>query len=176
VCSITKNTSAIGKVVIASPIVAVLLVVAFIILAFTAGVFWKSETTSFEDFYGVDSGLNSSLKIAGMTLDEIVALDINNVNDFYYSYNSVLGSDSFEFKGHFYLSQEDYYRLKTAFTNAPEFKITHSTTTVTGIFEIIPETESYISKTSVDVWRKSIIEFSDTDCSFYFDLSGICYT
>ena len=173
-CTVTKNF-------IVLPLIVVVLFFTFIILsACTAGVFWESRIDVFDNFSGADGNLH--LRIAGVTIDDITESDIHNVEGFYYSYQSVLLSDSFEFKGHFTFSEESYNDIKNAFLTAPEFNEVRYDTPqsieygMTGEFVIDTTIPRYETKTSVDEWNTIIIRFNDETFSFYFDLAGMYET
>lgn len=146
----------------------------------TFGHFWKSEVNDFDEFCGTDEFLQ--IKIAGLTLDDITSLDIRSVDDFHYYSNFIIFHDSFEFKGRFVFSEEDYNTLKGKFVSAPEFNTRiysqseSSINGMTGSFDWIDGVPLWESETTVDNWEKSIIEFCDDDHSFYFDLVGVDYT
>ena len=147
-----------------------------------SGTFWKSETDNFSEFSRADPSLNDRLDFLGGNIDEINSLEIQSVENFYYSYQSVLLVDTFEFKGHFVFSEESYQVLKNKFIQAPEFDIAlyssseHSASSMTGCFEWNNDVPSYECTTDVSSWDKMIVEFCDDDKSFHFDLIGICYT
>ena len=158
------------------PIISVFLVTLWVVFVFwfvfIVGCFWESETSDFDTFEGSDEQLNTLLDIAGLNVDDITNMDIQSVDNFYYYYHSYPTYSAFKFKGNFNLTEEDYYTLKTAFLDAPEFEKIAETDT-SGCFEINSEAPKYESKTTVDTWNNCIIKYSDTDCSFYFDFDGI---
>ena len=169
-------------------LVALILIFAFIMYValtfsglFVAGNFWKSETGDFSEFSSADKSLNDNLKIAGMTIDDIIALDVTGVDEFHYYYQAYMLYGSFEFKGHFAFSEEDYEILKDKFVDAPEFEIelyspAEHSSEMTGCFELNTEIPMYESGTTADSWDKIIIEFCDSEKCFYFDLVGAFYT
>lgn len=175
--SITSNKSLISKSLILLPILGILLFLTFVVLCvFTVGVFWESKTTDFNDFSGTDTGMY--VRIAGLTIDDITESEIKNVEEFYYSYNSVFLADSFKFKGKFTFSEERYHEIKNAFLTAPEFSEVKydvqqsSEYGMSGEFIVDITLPMYVSKTSVERWEKVIIRFNDETLSFYFDLDG----
>ena len=168
--------------------VALVLIFAFIMyVAITvsavllAGNFWKSETGDFSEFSSADKSLNDNLKIAGMTIDEIITLNVTSVDEFHYYYQAYMTYGAFEFKGRFVFSEEDYEILKNKFVDAPEFEMAlyssaDRSSEMTGCFELDAEIPMYESKTTADSWDKIVIEFCDDEKCFYFDLIGAFYT
>lgn len=149
---------------------------------YVSGTFWKSATDNFSEFSRADPSLNDRLDFLGGNIDEINSLEIQSVENFYYSYQVVLLVDTFEFRGNFVFSEESYQVLKNKFIQAPEFDIAlyssseHSASSMTGCFEWNNDVPSYECTTDVSSWDKMIIEFCDDDKSFHFDLIGKCYT
>ena len=179
----TKKASVFIKCVALILTLVVLFWCAIVLVGFSiGGNFWKSETNDFDEFTRADPSLNDRLDFLGGNIDDIIALEIQNVEDFHYYYQSVLLVDSFEFRGRFVFSEESYQVLKNKFIQAPEFYIASSTSSddgassITGCFEWNDEIPSYERTTNVSSWDKVVIQFSDLDNSFYFDLIGDCYT
>ena len=149
---------------------------------YVSGTFWKSETDNFSEFSRADPSLNDRLDFLGGNIDEINSLEIQSVENFYYSYQVVLLVDTFEFRGNFVFSEESYNILKNKFIQAPEFDIKlylpseSVASSMTGCFEWNNDVPSYECTTDVSSWDKMIVEFCDDDKSFHFDLIGKCYT
>ena len=166
-------------------LILVFIIMAYAVLTFSglfiAGDFWKSQTDDFSIFKSADPSLNDCMKIADMTINDIIALEIVNVENFHYYYQAYMLHESFEFKGYFVFSEEHYTFLKSKFENAPEFNYEPNPSTsyipeMTGCFEFDEEIPMYESKTAVDSWDKVVVECCDSNNSFYFDLVGTLYT
>ena len=146
------------------------------------GAFWKSKTYDFSQFCYVDTSADDSIKVAGLTLTEIIGCEIVEAEDFHYLYCSRIGVDNFIFYGSFRFSEKSYNRIKTAFIDSPEFEIIDNSSQhfsnmeTAGMFCLNSQVPSYESKTSVDRWITNTIVFCDENNSFYFELEGYCYT
>jgi len=176
-----KNTV---KKIIALILICLLIAWCFLVTAaFTViGVFWRSEVLDYESFYAIDEELDYNVRIAGLSLSEIILEGTEQAEDFYYCYKSQLGAEILEVRGKFYFSEQGYNKLKSAFSNANEFsEVIYSEEeqirfNMTGGYDRKRDIPAYESSTSVDDWKRMIIRFSDSDRAFYFDLSGVCYT
>ena len=172
-----KNSS-ILQAVLLTPITLITVWSLFVVSGISMGNFRKSETKDFENFSEVDYYLENGMTVAGLSLGDITDAEINNVEDFEYSYSSKLLFSTFSFKGYFAFSENSYNEIKNAFLSAPEFnEIKQSENEpigyeVTGHFEIDHSISKYETKTSVDEWKKCVIYFNDESFSFYFDLIG----
>lgn len=150
---------------------------------FTAlGVFWQSETRDFENFDRVDEHLDSQLSVAGLKISDIIEMDIEKVDNFYYSSRSQLGCEKFAFVAEIHLSNQEYDELKLTFSTAKEFKEKtfslqeQQTFNMTGFYEFNTDVPPYESSTTVDFWDTMIIRFCDSEKKFSLDWQGVCYT
>ncbi|MBO5906562.1 MAG: hypothetical protein J6Q85_00215 [Clostridia bacterium] len=151
--------------------------------AFTvAGAFWQSETDNYEEFAKVDEYLDLNLEVAGLRLSDIIELEIEEVENFYYSYRSVMAADVFAFVGDFYFRENSYNELKMVFKDACEFEETILAENeqlelgVTGYYVFNSTIPTHEISTSIDYFKSLKISFCDEKMAFYIDLSGECYT
>ena len=160
-----------------------LLIACFIIvvLLFTfPSSFWKSETEDFEEFETVDAELDDSMKIAGLRISEILESEVENVSDFYYSYDSALFYIRFGLRGRIEFSEQKYLRIKNAFKDAEEFEERifsleeQERFGMSGEYVFDSSVPSYESATFVDCWHTLKIHFNDEEKCFYFDIFGDC--
>ena len=154
-----------------------------VFLSFTSvGAFWHSETDDYTQFDKIDPYLDSAVSIAGLKLSDITNLEIENVENFCYTYQSQIGCERFVFSGEFYFSDESYDSVKKAFSNACEFENVvlppedQIELGITGYYDFNREILQYESKTTVDEWDGVYIGFNDSDRCIHFNLRGYCFT
>lgn len=154
-----------------------------IVLTFTSsGAFWSSETDDYSRFNMVDPYLDKLVLIAGLKLSDITDLETENVEDFYYQYQSQVGREKFVFSGKFHLSNKCYESVKETFSGAREFENVilppkeQVELGVTGYYTFDFDTPQYESSTTVDEWDNVYVGFNDLEQCIYFNLHGYCYT
>ena len=150
---------------------------------FTAlGVFWQSETHNYTEFNRVDEHLDSQLAVAGLKISDIIQMDVEKVENFYYWSQSQLACEKFVFTAKLYLSEQGYKELKSSFSTAKEFK--EKTFSVqeqqklgmTGYYELYADIFLHESSTTVDFWDTIVVNFCDSEKIIKIDWRGCCYT
>ena len=171
------RNSSVLKVVVLMPIILITMWSLFVVSGLSTANLWKSETKDFENFSGVDYYLENEVKVAGLTLGEIISTEVDSVEDFEYGFQSRMLHSKFKLKGKFIYSEESYKSIKQAFLSDAEFtevKYTNeeNVNNMTWCFKFNSYLPEHQTHTSVDEWETLIIQFDDNNFCFYFYLEG----